>query len=88
MDTELSKYRFGRTLKLIPSAYQFGTDTTPPVFISSACKYAPLYFLNEGVTLIPLVNNSYICQNIFDKNIIRNILQAYWDEVNNQCIDF
>ena len=87
MDAQIFKYRFGKTLELIPSVYQFGTDTTPPAWVSSHCKYAPLYFLSEGVTLIPYENNMYICQDIQDINIIRLILQAYWDEVNNQCVE-
>jgi len=88
MDGELFKYRFGKTLELIPSAYQFGTDTSEIIWISSICKYAPLYFLSEGVTLIPFSNNQFICSGITDANVIRGILQAYWDEVNNQCLDF
>jgi hypothetical protein len=88
MDEQLFKYRFGRTLELIPSLYQFGTDTTPRTWISSVCKFAPLYFLSEGVTLVPFTNNQYICSGISDANIIRGILQAYWDEVNNQCVEF
>jgi hypothetical protein len=88
MDTQLEKYRFGRTLTLSASAYQFGTDTTIPVYASSICKYAPLYFLNEGVTLVPNGQNSYICSGITSINIIRLILEAYWNAVTNQCADF
>jgi len=88
MDKQLEKYRFGITLELSASAYQFGTDTANPVYVSSICKYAPLYFLNEGVTLIPNGKNSYICSGITSVNIIRIILEAYWDSVNNKCVDF
>jgi hypothetical protein len=88
MDVQIMKYRFGKTLELAPSVYEFGTDTTIPIWIKSVCKYAPLYFLAEGVTLVPYSKNQYICKDILNANIIRNILQAYWDEVNNQCVEF
>lgn len=87
MDREIEKYRFGITLDLQASAYNLGTDTTPPVYVSTICKYALQYFKNEGVTLEHQQKNFYICKDIFDVNIIRAILQAYWDSVNNQCVE-
>jgi len=88
MDKNLEKYRFGLTLQLDPSAYEFGTDTEVVSWVSSICKYAPLYFLQEGVTLIPAGKNKFICQSITSVNIIRLILEAYWDSVNNKCVEF
>lgn len=85
MDINLEKYRFGITLDLFPSTYSFGTDTKPPILVCSICEHSVQYFLNEGVTLLPYKFNSWICQAIFDVNIIKAILQAYWDSVGNQC---
>ena len=87
MDYNLAKYRFGITLELYPSLYRFGTDTTPPIYISSICEHAKEYFVREGVTLHFIKKNTYVCEQIFDANIIRGILAAYWDSVNYQCLE-
>lgn len=85
MDRDLEKYRFGITLDLSPSCYGFGTDTTPPVFITTICKGALSWINSQGVTLIDYEKNFYICSNIYDKNIIRALLQDYWVEVGGIC---
>lgn len=85
MDRNLEKYRFGITLELSPSAYQFGTDTTPIVFIRTICKGSVSWMNSQGVTLIDVEKNSYICSGIFDKNIIRLLLQDYWQSVGGIC---
>lgn len=85
MDKQLLKYSFAYTLELYPSAYQFGTDTNPPVYVRTVCKNAKAYLESEGVTLIHVKYNSYICSGIFSANIIRLLLADYWQSVSNQC---
>lgn len=85
MDRDLEKYRFGITLELKPGAYQFGTDTTPPVFVSTICKLSVKWMNFQGVTLIDYGNNSYICSEIYDLNIIRALLQDFWQSNEFNC---
>jgi hypothetical protein len=88
MDLQLLKYRFGRTLQLFQSCYSFGTDTTPISWAHTPCKYVYDWFISEGYSLTFYKNNSWIVNGIYDRNIIRLIIELYYGTTGNKCKEF
>jgi hypothetical protein len=85
MDITLEKYRFGITLELTPGSYGFGTDTTPPIYVYTVCKFVKTYLENDGITLIHITKNLYVCEGISDLENIRLRIETYYGLTDNQC---
>lgn len=85
MDQNLLKYRFGITLELEPSIYEFWTDSERPQCIKTVCQYFLEMLINQGYFLIPIKKNSYTIEFVSDIARLRQILSDYWLASNFVC---
>lgn len=85
LDPEMEDRSFAHTLELTASCYQFGTDTTPPIYVNSVCKLMSGWLVDFGFTLIPQTANKWIVQDVSDVNAIRSALLSVYASHGNKC---
>jgi len=85
MDSQLEKYRFGVTLELSPSVYQFAPDIPNPEWVSTICKAFRQYLIDQNITLLYAGYNSYFCLNVGTSKKIKKHLEEFWTSVGGIC---
>lgn len=86
-DSTLENQRFGITLDLFPSCYQFFPNDSNQLPISTICHNFVTYIQEQGAILTLISGNSYLVENIYTTAELKILLEFYWASVGNICPD-
>jgi len=86
MDAQLSKYRFGLTLQLIPSTYGFIRDLEDGVIRWTLCKWRFKYSLDLSESKWNYQNNYWKIDDANEEQVAINRFYAYPILTENQCL--